>query len=90
MAGLIHSSATTLVTLLQATGRSKTGELAGHVDAFPFFAVNRVHYMVDGNKVVLLERSVPLHPCFSLQRTLWESVSLFDAEELGYRVAACV
>jgi hypothetical protein len=63
---------------------------------FPFFAANRVHFMVDGNEAVLLERSVPPRPCFSLQRTLYEGVWFFDAasvadaEELGYRVAVCV
>lgn len=63
---------------------------------FPSFAVNRVHFMVDGNEVVFLERSVPLRPCFSQQRTLCEGVQFFDAalvadaEELGYQVAVCV
>jgi hypothetical protein len=70
--GLIHSSTTTLITLLQVTGRSKTGGLAVHVDAFPSLAVNRVRFVVDGSEVVVLDRSVPSRPCFSMQRTLCE------------------
>jgi len=58
-----------------------------------FFAVNRVHFVVDGNEAVLFECSVPPRPCFSMAdfpRRRIVLAPLADGEELEYRVTVRV